>query len=61
MTPSARVVKPRPRHRLDHRPDLGALQPLGEPAQSVGVRRGRGVLDQLAGVVDQAHIEPTST
>jgi hypothetical protein len=30
-------------------------------AQAVGVRRGRGLRDQLAGVVEQADVEPTST
>jgi hypothetical protein len=53
--------EPRPRHRLDHRPHPDALQPPNQLPQPVGIRRRRGVLDQLAGIVDQADIEPTAT
>jgi hypothetical protein len=55
------VHEPRPGHRLDHRPHPHTPQPLGKMPQPVRVRRRRSVLDQLARVVDQAHIEPTST
>jgi hypothetical protein len=33
----------------------------GEMAQAVGVRRRGGLRDHLAGVVEQAHVQPTST
>jgi hypothetical protein len=55
------VHKPRPRHRLDHRPHPHTAQPLSQATQTVRVRRRGGVLDQLAGIVDHAHVEPTST
>jgi hypothetical protein len=38
-----------------------AAQPVGEMAQPIGVRRRRGVLDELAALVDQANVEPCST
>jgi len=55
------VHESRARHRLDHRPHLLPSQALGDVAQTVGVRRCRGVFDDLASVVDQADIEPAST
>jgi hypothetical protein len=47
--------------RLDHRSHPHPAQPLYEMPQAVPVRRSCGVLDHLAGIVHQAHIEPTST
>jgi hypothetical protein len=53
--------EPRAVHRLDHRPHARSLHTHGEMAQTVSVRRGRDPRDQLAGVADQADIQPTST
>src|SRR5918996_1488268 len=59
---AARVVhEPRPVHRLDHRPHPRRGNPPGEMAQPVRVRRGRKLRDQLPGIVDQAHVQSTST
>jgi hypothetical protein len=55
------VDEPRPGHRLDHRPDRLSLQPRGQMTQTIGIGRRRRVLDHLAGIVDQADVEPTST
>jgi hypothetical protein len=55
------VHEPRAVHRLDHRPHSPGLHAHGEMAQTVGVRRGGGLRDQLAGIVEQADVEPTST
>jgi hypothetical protein len=55
------VHEPRPVHRLDHRPHPRRGNPPGEMAQPVRVRRGRKLRDQLPGIVDQAHVQSTST
>ena len=55
------VHKPRPGHRLDHRPHPLTTQPLSKLPQPARVRRHAAVLDELAGVVDKAHIESTPT
>jgi hypothetical protein len=55
------VHEPRAVHRLDHRTHTATLQARCQAAQSVGVGRHRGLRDQLAAVVEQANIEPTST
>jgi hypothetical protein len=54
-------MNPRAGHRLDHRPHPLALEALGEMAQPVRIRRRGGLLDELAGVVDQADVDPAST
>jgi hypothetical protein len=53
--------EPRTCHRLDHRPHPHTAQPLDQVPQPVRVRRRDSAFDQLACIVDQAHIEPTST
>jgi hypothetical protein len=55
------VHEPRGVHRFDHRPHARGLEAGAEMAQAVGVRWRRGLRDQLAGVVEQSDVEPTST
>jgi hypothetical protein len=50
------VHEPRAGHRLDHPPHRLPSQTAGQVAQTVGVRRRRSVLDDLADVVDQADV-----
>jgi hypothetical protein len=57
------VHEPRAVHRFDHRPHrLTVLHHAAdETAQPVGVRRRRGLGDQLAVIRQQTDVEPTST
>ena len=55
------VHEARPVHRLDHSPHPTTGKTAGKTAQPVGVRRHRGLADQLATLVKQTDVKPTST
>jgi hypothetical protein len=53
--------EPRPAHRLDHRPHRQPREPTSQATQPVGVRRQSRLDQELPALVEQTHVEPTST